>query len=143
MVKQEQNDELDKIKSVQAQDITPQNGKSEGQEQDEAYDIYSSISQLDAIIKSKQTQGKITEVQQEQDEGYDIIKPEQAQGIDKKDGKSDEQEQDKGYDIIKAEKVQAQAQDITPQNGKSEEQEQEQDEVYEDIKPEQAQGITT
>ena len=86
---QEQNDEDDRIKSEKPLDITPQNGKSEGQEQDEAYDKYSSISQLDTIIKSKQTRG-INEQDgksEEQDEEYNIIKPEKAQG---------DQEADKG-----------------------------------------------
>ena len=59
--------------------------KSEGQKQDEAYDKYSSISQLDAIFKSKQIQG-ITTKEQEKVEGLDSIKLEQAQSINKKDG---------------------------------------------------------
>ena len=97
---QEQNDGHDKIISEQAQDITPQNSKSEGQEQDEAYDKYSSISQLDAIFKSKHIQG-ITTKEQEKVEGLDSIRLEQAQSINERDGKSKEQEQDEAHDDIK------------------------------------------
>ena len=93
--------------------------KSEGQKQDEANDKYRSISQLDAIFKSKQIQG-ITTKEQEKVEGLDSIKLEQAQSIDKKDEK---------YNIIKPEK----AQGINKQDSKSEKQER--DEEYGIIKP--------
>ena len=70
------------INSEKALDITPHNGKSEGQDQDEAYDKYNSISHLDAIIKSKQTLGNNAQVgkseEQKQVEEYNIIKLEKS-----------------------------------------------------------------
>ena len=105
---------LDLNKLKQTQVITTQDDKSsEEQAQTErgGY-IYSLMSQLIAIIKSKQTQGIITK-EQEQVEGYDSIKLEQAQDNNKQDSKSEVQQQGEEYNVIKPEKA---------QDGKSEDQ---------------------